>query len=124
MIQNSPARLLPALPYVHQRYEITNGSTLEICGVDPNRAGLIVSVQLTYQAGYQGFAHVYPTGFGTGGYGIILSQYQNYLVATFKDWGPLLRESWSAKMDLDLFAMSGFVDVITYQYKPKNIGDL
>jgi hypothetical protein len=124
MIRNSPAGLLPALPFTHERFEITNGSTEVICGTDPNRAGLIVSVQLTYQPGYQGYAHVYPTAFGTGGYGIILSQYQNYLVATFRDWGPILREGWSAKMDLDLFAMSGFVDVISYQYKPKQLGDL
>ena len=124
MLNNTPARLLPSLPYVHERKEITNGNTDVIFGVDPNRAGIIVSLQLTYQPGFQGFANVYPTGFGTGGYGIILNQYQNYLVATFRDWGPILRESWSAKMDLDLFAGSGFIDVITYQFKPKQLGDL
>lgn len=124
MLRNSPAGLLPALPFTHERKEITNGSTGEICGVDPNRAGLIVSLKLTYQPGFQGYANVYPTGFNSDGYGIILNEYQNYLVATFREWGPILRQGWSAQIDLDLFAGSGFIDIITYQYKPKQLGDL
>lgn len=124
MLNNTPAALLPSMSPVANVFPVLAGNSQVLCNVDPNRAGLIVSVGLDLASADSVQLHVYPVGFDASIYGLILNRSQNYVVMTFRDWGPFLYQSWQGRLEVDGPIIGADVRVLTYGFRPKQLGDL